>query len=1020
MTEQKSKTRLNLPLAYRLPIALYILALLGLVASAGYVAQSTYRQASETATNRSAAHADLAAEMVANRLLSAGYDLRTFAGFVQPLVRQPNTPGDTRPENIEPYLDKRVSTLGFVGELFVADPAGNFFYPSMAEKVTRAPDWPFIAKYLSDNPNREVVTPLYTDPVTGELQIWMLSELHSDPGDVATVIVARQPPDVLSGSLAGLSLSAGQSIAILDESMMLVARLPVVAGAAVSPGQILTDALARRFIDSGSDSYQVIIEGPIPNDGEARFYAFKRVPGAPYIVVVGEKTSVALQDWHQSLWVGATGILLVAIIGLFFLKQFCRRLSVENALLHENRERKLLQQNAQANESRLQALVNSIPDSTFVFDEHGRFTFAHAQNKGQLLRPVEKLLGLHYSEVLPPELAARFDGIKTDVEKSQKMQNIEYQLFIDGEARDYEARVNALTDLEGQHSGFLTLVRDITEDKVLEAELRIASTAFETHLGIIITDENSIILRANKAFSRITGYAEHDVLGKTPNVLQSGLQDATFYHYLWARVRESGSWEGEIWNLRKDGEAYAEWLTITAICGKSGVVQNYVGTFHDITKRKKAEREAHRLAFYDSLTGLANKALLEERLSEVCKANTRQNTHAALLYVDVEQLRSVNDARGYEFGDLVLKAIAEQLGTMVRESDTLARIGGDEFAILLSNLNPSQDVAARVTEGVADKVLDAFTRPIEVLQQKIQVNISIGITLIDGRSSPVDQQLQRAEQATQQAKEQAKLRGEKRISFFDPEIQAQVVQHVLMEEELRNALAEEQLVLYYQPQIRNPNQLLGYEVLLRWRHPKRGIVSPAVFIPIAEQSRLILPIGRWIIEQACEKLAAWQSEPTTSELSLAVNVSIIQFQSNNFVEQVGQILEKTGAPPRLLKLEVTESLLMNDPERITEMMNRLRSMGVRFSLDDFGTGYSSMSYLNQLPLDQIKIDQSFINEVANNLASSAIVESIIGLAKGLNLEVIAEGVETEEQRNWLANHGCQNFQGYLFGRPEEI
>jgi EAL domain-containing protein (putative c-di-GMP-specific phosphodiesterase class I) len=227
-------------------------------------------------------------------------------------------------------------------------------------------------------------------------------------------------------------------------------------------------------------------------------------------------------------------------------------------------------------------------------------------------------------------------------------------------------------------------------------------------------------------------------------------------------------------------------------------------------------------------------------------------------------------------------------------------------------------------------------------------------------------------------------------------------------------------VLYYQPQIRKPNRLLGYEVLLRWRHPERGIVSPAVFIPIAEQNRLILPIGRWVIEQACEKLAVWQSEPTTSGLSLAVNISIIQFQSNNFVQQVGQILEKTGAPRGLLKLEVTESLLMNDPERITEMMNRLRSMGVRFSLDDFGTGDSSMSYLNQLPLDQIKIDQSFINEVTNNLANSAIVESIIGLAKGLNLEVIAEGVETEEQRDWLANHGCQNFQGYLFGRPEEI
>ena len=913
MKKQENRTKSSSAAPYRLPIALYIFALLGLVVSAGYVAQNTYKQATETAIGRSVARADLAAELVANRLLSSRYGLRALDGF----VHQPNT-----------------------------------------------------------------------------------------------------LPEMLSESFARLSLSDGQSIAILDQSMKLVARIPTAPGDTSSLGKVVNRLEIRRFIDSGSSSYQAVFESHI--DGEKRFYAFKRVPGAPYIIAVGEKTSVALQGWQQSLWAGTSGILLVAVIGLFFLRQFCRRLTVENALLRENQERRVLQQKAQANEARLQALINSIPDLIFVFDEQGKFAFVHAPDESQLPMPVDRLLGLHYRKVLPPELASRFDQISADIKQSRKVRDFEYQLFSKSEPRDFEARISSLQGMSGHYSGFLAVVRDVTENKLHEAELRIASAAFETHLGIMITDASGVILRANKTFSRITGYAEHEILGKNPSVLQSGLQDTPFYLHLWARVEKNGSWEGEIWNLKKDGEAFVEWLTITAIYGKSGIVQNYVGTFHDITKRKKAEREAHRLAFYDSLTGLANRALLKERISEVCKANTRQNTHAALLYVDVEQLRAVNDARGYGFGDLVLKAIAEQLGTMVRESDTLARIGGDEFAILLSNLNSSQDVAARVTEGVANKILDAFNRPIDVLQQKIQVNISIGIALIDGRNSPCNQQLQKAEQATQQAKERARLRGEKRISFFDPEIQAQVVQHVLLEEELRNALAEEQLVLYYQPQIRNPNQLVGYEVLLRWRHPKRGIVSPGVFIPIAEQSRLILPIGRWIIEQACEKLAAWQSEPASSGLSLAVNVSIVQFQSDNFVEHVGRILEKTGAPPRLLKLEVTESLLMNDPERITEMMNRLRSMGVRFSLDDFGTGYSSMSYLNRLPLDQIKIDQSFISEVTNNLASSAIVESIIGLAKGLNLEVIAEGVETEEQRNWLANHGCQNFQGYLFGQPEEI
>jgi len=918
MTEQESEIKPSTLATYSLPLVLYIVALLGLLLSAGYVAHSTYRQATETATNRSAAHADLVAELVANRLISVGCG----------------------PE---------------------------------------------------DSPR-----------------------ICSAPG----VIVAGQSPEALSGSLARLSLPAGQSIAILDESMRLVTRIPAAPGDAFSKGQVIKDPEIRRFIDSGSDSDQMVTNSSI--DGEERFYAVKRVPGAPYLVVAGEKTSVALQGWHQSLWAGATGILLVSIIGLFFLKQFYQRLSVAKELLRENKERRSLQQSAQANEARLQALVNSIPDLIFVFDEQGRFAFVQAQDESQLLMPAEKLLGLHYSEVLPPELAGRFDRIKADVEKTQKTREFEYRLFDKGEARDYEARVSTLAGIEGQYSGFMAVVRNITESKAQAAELRIASTAFETHLGIMITDESGVLLRANKAFSRITGYAEHEVVGKTPRILHSGLQDAAFYNHLWSRVRENGSWEGELWNLRKDGKAFAEWLTITAVYGESGIVQNYVGSFHDITKRKDAEREAHRLAFYDSLTGLANRALLEERISDAGKTNTRQNAYAALLYLEIEQLRAVNDAWGYRIGDLVLKALAERLGALVRESDTLARIGGDEFAILLSNLDASLNIAARSAESVANKILEAFSRPIDVLEQTIQVNVSIGITLIDGQIAPCDQQLQKAEQATQQAKERARLGGEKRISFFDPEIQAQVVQHLLLEEELRNALAEEQLVLYYQPQIRNPNQLLGYEVLLRWRHPKRGTVSPDVFIPIAEQSRLILPIGQWIIEQACEKLSAWQSEPASSELSLAVNVSVVQFQSDDFVEQVSRILEKTGAPPHLLKLEVTESLLMGDPERITGMMNRLRSMGVRFSLDDFGTGYSSMSYLNRLPLDQIKIDQSFTREVTVNPASSAIVESIIGLAKGLNLEVIAEGVETEEQRNWLANHGCQNFQGYLFGRPEEI
>lgn len=501
--------------------------------------------------------------------------------------------------------------------------------------------------------------------------------------------------------------------------------------------------------------------------------------------------------------------------------------------------------------------------------------------------------------------------------------------------------------------------------------------------------------------------------------MQSGLQDGAFYSHLWARVRETGSWEGEIWNRRKTGEVFAEWLTVTAIRGEDGQIQNYVGTFHDITKRKDAEKEVYRLAFYDSLTGLANRALLQDRITEVCKSNSREGTLAALLYLDIDQFRSINDARGYGVGDLVLKTIASILTSTLRENDTLARVGGDEFAILLLNLPKPQEVSARLAEKVSEKILREFVRPVSILDHRVQVEVSIGIALIDGSVVTAEQQLQRAEQATQQAKERSKLRGERPTAFFDPDLQASVVEHVILEEELRFALDRDQLILCFQPQIMHPDLLIGYEVLLRWRHPRQGMISPNRFIPLAEHSRLIVPIGYWVLEQACELLALWRNDPEKSTHSLAVNVSVIQFQAEGFAAQVEHIVEKTGAPAHQLKLEVTESLLMDNPDQITETMHRLRRFGIRFSLDDFGTGFSSMSYLKRLPLDQIKIDQSFVRGVTVDSANAAIVCSIIGLSQGLGLEVIAEGVETEHQQSWLVEHECLRFQGYLFGKPVE-
>lgn len=1002
----------------RQPLLLYSLALLILLISAGIIASNAYQRAHQAAFDRSQARADLASAFIANSFLSGQYGLRTIAAFVEPLIEAPGSGVDAGLEGIEGLLDEKFQNGRFIDAFYIVGLDGRLLYSSASSTAPNEMLLPeLVDRFVQDDAKEELVTPLYRDPDTRILSIWRARKLRSASGSVSALLIGRQSPDMLVRSVDRLSLSEGESLALIDENMLLVARLPKSFTGELSAitGTRIQEPHSRAFIETGQSIGQVITASPV--DGENRFYTFRRVEGLPYVVVVGEQTAVAMQGWRQSVLIGSIGILLSALVGAFLLQQFYRRLRVEQSLLVENETRKKLQQDAQGNAARLSALVGAIPDMVFVIGRQDTFEFVHAVDQSRLSMRPEQMNGLDYHDVLPPELASRFDVVRTDVANSRQPRNFEYQLFLDGEARHFEARVAPIPESEGQNSGFLALVQDITESKLQQAEVRIASTAFETHLGIIITDDQGAILRANRAFTRITGYEEHEVIGRTPQILQSGIQDKAFYQHLWRRVNETGSWEGEIWNRRKNGEVFAEWLTVTAVPGESGTILNYVGTFHDITRRKEAEQQVHRLAFYDSLTGLANRALLEERIVDAGRSNHRNGTCAALLYLDIEQFRAVNDSRGYEVGDHVLKTLAGRLQEIMRENDILARIGGDEFGLLLPSMQASEQEAAQQADLVAQKILEAFASPVEVAGHRVQVDVSIGITIIGGVVDHFDQQLQRAEQATQQAKEQTRHAGLNRVAFFNPEMQAKVVAHVLLEDQLRNALKEEQLVLHFQPQVRFPNTCVGYEVLLRWQHPEQGLVSPAVFIPLAEKSRLILPIGRWVLEQACLTLARWQDDPEKADLQLAVNVSVVQFQGVGFTEQVATILRRTGAPPRLLKLEVTESLLMDDPERIAAVMNDLKQLGVRFSLDDFGTGYSSLSYLKRLSLDQIKIDQSFVRDLNANPASAAIVDSIIGLSQGLGLEVIAEGVETEAQRDWLVAHGCDHFQGYLFGKP---
>ena len=562
----------------------------------------------------------------------------------------------------------------------------------------------------------------------------------------------------------------------------------------------------------------------------------------------------------------------------------------------------------------------------------------------------------------------------------------------------------------------VSMALDVTERARTETELRVAATAMESQDGTVICDAEGVILRINQAFSRITGYSSDDAVGRKTNLLQSGRHDQTFYAAMWDSINTLGSWNGEIWNRRKNGEIYPEWLSITAVKGADGQVTHYVGTFSDATQRKKAEDQIKQLAFFDPLTGLPNRRLLTDRLNQVLAASTRNDREGALLFVDLDNFKTVNDTQGHEVGDMLLQEVARRLSSSFREADTVGRLGGDEFVVVLAGLSGDPDEAAAQAEVVGEKILAALGQPYELAGNLFRCTPSIGITLFGDQRDSVDDLMKQADIAMYQAK----AGGRNTLRFFDPGLQASIKARASLEAELRHGIHDDQILLYYQPQIDKDRNLVGAEALVRWRHPQRGLVTPAEFIPLAEETGLILSLGQLVLEAGCAQIVAWTSRPETSHITLALNVSAKQFQQTDFVEQVVDALNRTGADPNKLKLELTESLLVENVEDIIEKMVALKTRGVSFSLDDFGTGYSSLSYLKRLPLDQLKIDQSFVRDILTDPNDAAIAKTIVALAQSLGLGVIAEGVETSEQQDFLARSGCHVYQGYFFSRPMPV
>jgi len=562
----------------------------------------------------------------------------------------------------------------------------------------------------------------------------------------------------------------------------------------------------------------------------------------------------------------------------------------------------------------------------------------------------------------------------------------------------------------------MQLQEEVRERKRAEVELRVAAIAFESQESMMITDANGVILRVNLAFTENTGYTAEEAVGQTPRLLKSGRHDLDFYRAMWEAIQRTGTWQGEIWDRRKNGEVYPEWLTISAVMGSDGVVTHYVGSHIDITKDKAAEETIKNLAFYDPLTGLPNRRLLIDRLHQAFASSARSGREGALLFIDLDNVKSLNDTLGHDIGDLLLQQTAQRLESCLREVDTVARLGGDEFVVMLEDLSEQPIEAATQTEAVGEKILAMLNQPYQLDTHEYHSTASIGAIIFSDHGQSGEELLKRADIAMYQAKKA----GRNTLRFFDPKMQDILNARASLESELRKALENQQFHLYYQIQVDSSHRPLGAEALIRWLHPERGLVSPAQFIPLAEETGLILPIGQWVLETACTQLKAWEQEVLTRDLVLAVNVSAKQFHQADFVAQVQAVVQRLGINPMRLKLELTEGMLLENIEETIATMNALNKVGVQFSLDDFGTGYSSLQYLKRLPLDQLKIDQSFVRDIGTDSNDRAIVSAIIAMTQSMKLSVIAEGVETKEQRQFLLDEGCTHYQGYLFGKPVPI
>ncbi len=877
----------------------------------------------------------------------------------------------------------------------IADRDGNFVYDTSGSHYEiNIAELPFFRQLRDGTVTGVAVSGPMRSRLTKEWVVILARRIDDEDGRFAGIMVAAVRADYFESLFRRLEIGRQDAVGLWSSQLQLVARWP-----RQEPwlGRKLEGAPILERLAAGEKTGSYLRASQI--DNMRRLIAFRQVEGLPFIITVALAEQDYLAEWRKRALFsgGLSALLALALLAL------ARSWARSHASAEELAAR--MTEACRAKEEEGRALIDAIPAPAWLVDSEGRILAINEAFARPVGKPMAELIGKSADDLFPPEIAARLREGQLRVYREAGP--VREEIWLEGSSGRYLydfVRV-PVWDAEGKPRGIAGVAWDITQRVEAEQRQRLVTQVLDnSNEGLLILDAQHKIVLCNRAYERMLGYASAELAGRDPMLLAGERYDTD----LDARAREEvavhGDWRGETWLRTRAGTEIPVWCNVSTVLDDEGKPQSYIIQVADLSERRAAEDRIEALATIDQMTGLPNRYGFIRVLDNWLSAGRS----GALLIFDLDHLGRVNDAFGHEAGDNLLHATGQRLRRLLREGDVLGRLGGDQFGVLVTGR-----VDAVAIEVIVRKLLDAIAQPLTIDLSQVVSTACAGVCLFPGDGVDSATLLRNADAAMHRAK----ATGANNYRFFSLNMNQEMAERLRLESDLRGALDRRELQLHYQPQYDLASgRLVGVECLLRWRHPDLGNVPPNHFIPLAEESRLILPIGRWVMLEACRQNRAWQ-EAGLAPWVVAVNLSAVQLHDGSIVEQVRESLALSGLQPCCLELEITESVVMQDPEHVAAVLGRLKALGVRLSIDDFGTGYSSLAYLKRFPLDKIKIDRSFVTDLERDPNDAAIVRMVIGIAKELELKVIAEGVETAGQRDFLHSHACDEAQGYLFSRP---